>query len=139
MAAAPGRQPAAVKFPMLAYPTLTLMLAPLAATSISLLLAVAALPSLLLQPEPQLAAEPGPGPGEILALAQTAQGTWILNGMPLAPDQLARILRGRPPSVVALRFQPSGALSAAQVAGSLAWLKQHSTLPVRFEAPPVAR
>ena len=45
MAAESGRQPAAVKFPMLAYPTLTLMLAPLAATSISLLLAVAALPS----------------------------------------------------------------------------------------------
>jgi hypothetical protein len=139
MAAESGRQPAAVKFPMLAYPTLTLMLAPLAATSISLLLAVAALPSLLLQPEPQLAAEPGPGPGEILALAQTAQGTWILNGMPLAPDQLARILRGRPPSVVALRFQPSASLTTAQVADSLAWLGRHSPLPVGFEALPLAR
>ena len=128
-----------MKSPVLEANWLTLLPVPLAACTITVLFAVAALPALLLAPDPTPAAESVGAPGETLALALTGQGTWILNGMPLTPAMLARVLRARPPSVVALRFQPAGALSAAQVAGSLAWLKQHSTLPVRFEAPPVSR
>ena len=128
-----------MKTPLLEANWLTLLLVPLAACTITVLFVVAALPALLLVSDPRPPAESVGPPGETLALALTGQGTWILNGMLLTPAMLARVLRSRPRSVVALRFQPSGALSAAQVAGSLAWLKQHSTLPVRFEAAPVSR
>ncbi|MEB3327127.1 MAG: hypothetical protein VKI39_05400 [Synechococcus sp.] len=117
----------------------TLLQVPLAAGTITVLFAVAALPAMLLAPVPGLVAESPAAPSESLALARTGQGTWILNGMTLAPAMLARVLSAPPPSVVALRFQPSESLSAAQVADSLAWLKRHSGLPVRFEAMPVAR
>ena len=74
-----------MKSPVLEANWLTLLLVPLAACTITVLFAVAALPALLLAPDPTPAAESVGAPGETLALALTGQGTWILNGMPLAP------------------------------------------------------
>lgn len=105
---------------------------PLVASALVLLLAVAALPSLLLQPSPQLRREPDPGLGERLALARTARGGWILQGAPMPSEALARLLRSRPRGVAAVHFHPAGALSSVEVAASLAWLRQHSPLPVQL-------
>lgn len=120
-------------------PALLLGLVPLAATTLVLLLAAAALPSLLLQPDPQghpgadgMVAD-GAVAGEVLAVARTARGGWILNGVPLAAPGLARLLRGRPPGVVAVRFQPSHGLASAQVAASLGWLQSQSAVPVLLD------
>ncbi len=113
------------------------LVAPLVATTITVLLAVAALPSLLLRPAPRLPAEPGSLAGEVLAVARSGRGGWILNGAPLASDGLARLLRGRPQGVVALRFQPSAALTSGEVAASMAWLRSQSPLPVLLASPGV--
>lgn len=113
------------------------MVAPLVATTLTVLLAVSALPSLVLQPAPQLRAEPGARAGEELAVARSGRGGWMLNGAPLATDGLARLLRGRPRGVVALRFQPSVALTTAEVAASVAWLRRQSPLPVLLASPGV--
>ena len=114
------------------------MVVPLVATTLTVLLAVAALPSLLLRPAPRLSAEPGALAGEVLAVARSGRGGWILNGAPLASDGLARLLRGRPRGVVALRFQPSAVLTSTEVVASMAWLRQQSPLPVLLASPGVS-
>lgn len=114
-----------------------LLVVPLVATSLTVLLAVAALPSLVLQPNPQLRVEPVEWAGEVLAVARSSRGGWILNGAPLASDGLARLLQGRLRGVVALRFQPSAALTSGEVAASLAWLRRQSSLPVLLASPGV--
>lgn len=111
------------------------MVVPLAATTLTVLLAVAALPSLVLQPEPQLRVEPGDRAGEVLAVARSGRGGWILNGAPLASNSLARLLRGRPQGVAAVRFQPSAVLTTGEVAASMAWLRRQSPLPVLLASP----
>lgn len=110
---------------------------PLVATTLIVLLAVAALPSLLLQRDPLLPTEPVDRFGEVLAVARSGRGGWILNGAPLASEGLARLLRGRPRGVVALRFAPSAALSSREVAASMDWLRRQSSLPVLLASPGV--
>lgn len=120
-------------------PALLLGVVPLVATTITVLLAVAALPSLLLQPNPRLYPEAATGAGEVLHVARSASGRWILNGVPQANEGLIRQLQARPRAVVAVRFQPSAGLASAEVAASFAWLQQHSRLPVLVEWPGVRR
>jgi hypothetical protein len=110
-----------------------LLLVPLTASTLAVLLAVAALPSLLLKPDPQFRAAPAGAPGEGLALARSVRGTWILNGTPLAEPGLARLLQARPPGVEVVRFQPAEGLASGEVASSLAWLRQRTPLPVVLE------
>lgn len=114
---------------------LLLGLLPLVSTTIVVLLAVAALPSLMLQPKPRLHPEPATGIGDVLNIARSSSGRWILNGAPQADEGLIRQLQARPRAVVALRFLPSAGLASAEVATSLAWLQQHSRLPVLVEWP----
>jgi hypothetical protein len=109
-------------------PGLLLGLLPLVSTTIVVLLAVAALPSLLLQPNPRLHPEPATSIGDVMNVARSATGRWILNGAPRADGGLIRQLQ-------ALRFKPSAGLASAEVAASLAWLQQHSRLPVLVEWP----
>ena len=116
-------------------PGLLLGLLPLVSTTIVVLLAVAALPSLLLQPNPRLHPEPATIIGDVMNVARSATGRWILNGAPRADGGLIRQLQARPRAVVALRFKPSAGLASAEVAASLAWLQQHSRLPVLVEWP----
>ena len=110
-----------------------LLLVPFTATSLVLLLAVAALPTLLLQPVPQVRAESSAGAGAGWAVVRTARGLWLLNGVPIAQNGLGRTLRARPKGLVGLRFVPSAALTSAEVAASLAWLRQQGRLPVVLE------
>lgn len=112
-----------------------LVLFPLAATTLLVLLAVAALPSLLLQPDPRFLPEPAAGPGDELALARSQQGTWILNGAPLAEQGLARLLQAQHRGAGGIRFQPSAGLTSGEVAASLAWLRRHTQLPVALASP----
>ncbi len=112
---------------------------PLTATTLAVLLAVAALPTLVLQPDPQRRHDAAvdqvatAAASEVLAVARTAGDTWILNGVPLAASGLARLLRSRPQGVGAVRFLPSEALTSAEVAASLAWLRSHTALPVLLD------
>ena len=55
-------------------PALLLAMVPLVATTITVLLAVAALPSLLLQPNPRLHPEAATGGGDVLNVARSASG-----------------------------------------------------------------
>lgn len=112
-----------------------LVLLPCTAATLVVLLAVAALPSLLLHPDPRFRAEPAAGPGENLALARSQQGTWILNGSPLAEQGLARLLQARQRGVGAVHFQPSAGLTSAEVAASLVWLRQRTPLSVVLASP----
>lgn len=114
-------------------PWAALLLVPLTASTLVVLLAVAALPSLLLQPEPRFRPESAAGPGEGLAVARSAQGRWILNGTPLAEQGLARLLQARPRGVAEVRFYPSTGLASGEVASSLAWLRQQTPQPVVLE------
>ncbi len=118
-------------------PALVLSLVPLVATTLTVMLAVAALPSLLLQPAPQLQAKPEARAGEVLAVARSGRGGWILNGAPLASEGLARLLSSRPRRAVAVRFQPSAALPSGEVAASMAWLRRQTPLPVLLASPGV--
>lgn len=115
------------------------LVAPLVASTLAVLVAVVALPSLLLQPAPQLRAEPGVRAGAVLAVARSGRGGWILNGVPIASDGLARLLQGRPRGVVALHFQPSTALTSGEVVAAMAWLRRQSPLPVRLALPGLGR
>ena len=115
-------------------PWAALLLVPLTASTLVVLLAVAALPSLVLRPDPRFRAEPAAAPGEVLAIARSAEGRWILNGLPLAEQGLVRQLQARPGGVVAVRFLPSLGLASGEVAASLAWLRQRTPLPVLLEA-----
>ena len=113
--------------------TAPLLLVSLTATSLVLLLAVAALPALLLQPAPQVRPEAGTAVGAGWAVARSASGAWLLNGAPIAQEGLGRTLRSRPKGVQVLRFLPSAALTTGEVATSLAWLRQQARLPVVLE------
>ena len=115
-----------------------LLLVPFTATSLVLLLAVAALPALLLQPAPQVRAEHSAAAGAGWAVARTARGAWLLNGAPIAQAGLGRSLRARPKGIAVLRFLPSANLTSGEVAASLAWLRHHSQLPVVLEPQGVA-
>lgn len=130
----PAAQSAAVKSAHLIDPA-SVLAAPLAATTLTVLLAVAAVPCLLLQRQPQLRAEPGAQAGEVLAVARSGRGGWILNGAPLTSDGLARLLRARPRGVVAVHFQPSAALTSGELATAMAWLRRQSPLPVLLASP----
>ena len=110
-------------------------LVPLAATTITLLLAVAALPSLLQKAKLRLHPEHAVGGGDVLVVARAASGRWILNGVPQSDEGLLRQLQARPSAVVAVRFQPSAGMASAEVAASLDWLQRHSRLPVLVEWP----
>ena len=121
--------------PSAAQPGLLTALVPLVATTITVLLAVAALPSLVLQAKLRLHPEPAVGGGDVLVVARAASGRWILNGAPQADEGLLRQLQARPPAVVAVRFQPSAGLASAEVAASLDWLQHHFRLPVLVEWP----
>ena len=132
--AASLRQPL-MQQPSAAQPRLLIALVPLVATTITVLLAVAALPSLVQQAKLRLHPERAVGGGDVLGVARAASGRWILNGAPQAEEGLLRQLQARPSAVVAVRFQPSAGLASAEVAASLDWLQRHSRLPVLLEWP----
>jgi hypothetical protein len=121
--------------PSAAQPGPLTALVPLVATTITVLLAVAALPSLVQQAKLRLHPEPAVGGGDVLVVARAASGRWILNGAPQAEEGLLRQLQARPSAVVAVRFQPSAGLASAEVAASLDWLQRHSRLQVLVEWP----
>jgi hypothetical protein len=111
------------------------LLAPLVATTLTVLAAVAGLPALLLasrSPLPRRSA-PRPVAGAPLQLVRSAQGTWFLNGQPIARDGLARLLQGLPGSSTELRFMPSSRLPVAEVSDSLHWLRRQSGGLVELE------
>ncbi len=104
------------------------LIAPLVASTLMVLAAVAGLPALLLASRPPLPRQSAPRPvaGTPLQLVRSGQGTWFLNGQPIARDGLARLLQGLPGSSTELRFMPSSRLPVAEVSDSLHWLRRQS-------------
>ena len=111
--------------------------APLILTSLAVFTAVAALPALLLaSPPPRLRNPPlAAVAGPALELVRAGSGAWFLAGQPIAEGALARLLQQRRNSGVEILFQPSGALDAAAVSHSLAWLRRQSGRPVALALP----
>lgn len=108
------------------------LITPLVATTLVLLTAVAALPALLLASRPPQppATIRGPLAGASLQLVRGGQGTWFIDGQPIAAEGLARLLRQQRGGISELRFQPSARLAAGSVSSSMAWLRQQSGRPV---------
>ena len=104
------------------------LIAPLVATTLTVLAAVAGLPALLLASRPPLPRQSAPRPvaGAPLQLVRSGQGTWFLNGQPIARDGLARLLQGFRGSSTELLFLPSARLPVAEVSDSLHWLRRQS-------------
>lgn len=104
------------------------LIAPLVATTLTVLAAVAGLPALLLASRSPLPRQSAPRPvaGAPLQLVRSGQGTWFLNGQPIARDGLARLLQGLRSSSTDLRFMPSSRLPVAEVSESLHWLRRQS-------------
>ena len=116
------------------------LIPPLLAATLVVLTAVAGLPALLLvsrAPQPRHQ-QPGPQAGLALQLVRSAGGTWFLNGQPLAEEALGRLLRQSRLALAELRFRPSAALSAAEVASSMAWLHRQSARSVVLDLPGAA-
>lgn len=97
--------------------------------------ATAALPALWLGGEPQSRpAPPAPGAATSLWVVRGAAQRWFVNGEPISPAALARLLeQGR--SRTQVRFLPSSALPMEVVGQSLRWLRRHNGPAVVLELP----
>ena len=66
-------------------------------------------------------------------VVRSPQGSWFLNGEPIAVTVLARTLRGEDLPAGGIRFLPSSGRKASEVAADLAWLQTTSDVPVRLQ------
>ena len=66
-------------------------------------------------------------------VVRSPQGSWYLNGEPIAVSVLAGTLRDGDLPEGGIRFLPSSGRLASEVASDLAWLQTTSAVPVRLQ------